>query len=85
VNDFDSHQIAEHIARLRPAPRAWVQAAQELPAARRAVETLVARAQQSETERLAIVRNLEESLHAEGVEPRSNLVRELRNLLAGDA
>jgi hypothetical protein len=49
------------------------------------VETLVARAQESETERAAIVRNLEESLHAEGVEPRSELVRELRDLLAGDA
>jgi hypothetical protein len=84
VTDFDSHQIAEQIARLRPAPRGWVEAAQQLPAARRAVETLVARAQQSETERLAIVRNLEESLHAEGVEPRSDLVRELRDLLADD-
>jgi hypothetical protein len=58
MTDFDSHQIAEHIALLRPAPRGWVQAAQQLPAARRAVETLVARAQQSETERMAIVRNL---------------------------
>jgi hypothetical protein len=84
VTDFDSHELAEHIARLRPAPLGWVQAAQQLPAARRAVETLVARAQQSETERAAIVRNLEESLHAEGVEPRSDLVRELRDLLADD-
>jgi hypothetical protein len=84
VTDLDSQQIAEHIARLRPAPRGWVQAAQELPAARRAVETLVARAQQSEEERAAIVRNLEESLHAQGVEPRSYLVRELRDLLADD-
>jgi hypothetical protein len=84
VTDFDSHQIAEHIALLRPAPRGWVEAAQQLPAARRAVETLVARAQQSETDRAEIVRNLEESLHAEGVEPRSELVRELRDLLADD-
>jgi hypothetical protein len=84
VTDFDSYQIAEQIALLRPAPRGWVQAAQQLPAARRAVETLVARAQKSEAERAAIVRNLEESLHAEGVEPRSELVRELRDLLADD-
>jgi hypothetical protein len=84
VTDFDSHQIAEHIARLRPAPRGWVQAAQELPAASRAVDTLVARAQLSEEERAAIVRNLEESLHSEGVEPRSDLVRELRDRLADD-
>jgi hypothetical protein len=84
VTDFDSHQIAEHIALLRPAPRGWVQAAQQLPAARRALVTLVARAQQSETERAAIVRDLEESLHAEGVEPRSKLVCELRDLLADD-
>jgi hypothetical protein len=84
VTDLDNHQIAEHIALLRPAPRGWVQAAQQLPAARRALETLVARAQQSEAERAAILRNLEESLHAEGVEPRHELVRELRDLLADD-
>lgn len=85
MTDFDSHQIAKHIAKLPPAPRGWVQAAQELPAARRAVDTLVARAQRSEEERAGIVRNLEESLHAEGVEPRSDLVRELRDRLADDA
>jgi hypothetical protein len=48
------------------------------------VDTLVARAQRSEVERAAIVRNLEESLHAEGVEPRTDLVRELRDRLADD-
>lgn len=58
-------RLAELLGTLPPAPAAWVQAAQELPAGRRELDALVARAKTDEAFRRALVADLE-SLEREG-------------------
>jgi hypothetical protein len=55
-----------------------VRAAQELPAARRELETIVARAEADAEFRRALIADLESALRAEGVEPTRPLLEELR-------
>ena len=66
---------------LPPAPGAWVRAAQELPAARRGIDELVARAEADAAFRASVLADLESALQAEGVEPQPRAVDELRRLL----
>jgi hypothetical protein len=82
--DLDEQQIAELIALLPPAPEAWVKAAQALPAAREAIDSLVARAQADRLERERVLADLEGSLRREGVDPDRAIVHQLRARL-GDA
>ena len=78
MSDMDEQQLAELIAALPPAPEAWVKAAQALPAARRAIDSLVQRAQEDRMARELILADLEDSLRGEGIEPGRSLVHELR-------
>jgi hypothetical protein len=77
----DERRIAQLLRLLPPAPRGWVQAAQELPAARAAIDELVARAGADAAERRRILADLEAQLAAEGVEPAPAALRALRLLL----
>jgi hypothetical protein len=79
---YDEERLAEVLRRLPAPPEAWVRAAQELPTARAALDTLVARAESDAAERARIVADLEAALAAEGVEPTSPLVSELRERLS---
>jgi hypothetical protein len=76
--DLDEQQLADLIAALPPAPEGWVKAAQGLPAAREAIDTLVERAQSDGRARERILADLEASLREEGVEPVRLVVHELR-------
>lgn len=67
---------------LRPAPTAWVEAAQELPAARTALDEIVARAEADLAFRAALVSDLEAALEQAGYEPGPRLVEGLRAYLA---
>jgi hypothetical protein len=60
-----------------------MQAAQELPALRRTVEELVARAESDAAYRARLVADLEKALEAEGVEPTPRVLHELRRRLQG--
>lgn len=62
----DTERLAELLGALPPAPAAWVQAAKELPSARRELDALVARAEADEAFRKALVADLESALAAEG-------------------
>jgi hypothetical protein len=84
MSRYDHEQLARLIGMLSPAPQGWVQAAQELPAARRGLDQLVARAQADADFRATVVADLERALQAEGVEPKPRVVEELRRLLADD-
>jgi hypothetical protein len=66
---------------LRPAPQGWVEAAQELPGARRALDEIVARAESDLEFRSALVADLEASLEQAGVEPDRRALAELRRRL----
>jgi len=79
---YDEERLAEVLRRLPAPPEAWVRAAQELPTARAALDTLVARAESDAAERARIVADLEAALAAEGIEPTSPLVSELRERLS---
>lgn len=63
---------------LRPAPRGWVEAAQELPGARRTFDEIVSRAEADIAFRAALVDDLEQALAAEGYEPDRRLLDEIR-------
>jgi hypothetical protein len=76
--NLDESEIARLIAAIPPAPEAWVEAAQRLPAARAALDSLVARAESSVRKREAIIRDLEAALRAEGIAPSPALTAELR-------
>jgi hypothetical protein len=78
---YDEERLAEILRRLPAPPEAWVRAAQELPTARAALDGLVARAEADAAERERIVADLEAALVAEGIEPSSPLLAELRERL----
>ena len=66
------------------APVGWVAAAQELPAARRAMDEIVARAEADAAFQAALVADLEVALEREGYEPSRPLLDELRKRYAAD-
>ena len=82
MNTYDEEQLARLIGMLPPAPEGWVRAAQELPAARRGLDQLVARAEADDAFRASVLADLETALQSEGVEPEPRVVDELRRLLA---
>jgi hypothetical protein len=79
---YDEERLAELLRLLPAPPEAWVRAAQELPTARATLDSLVARAEADAAERERIVADLEAALAAEGVEPTSPLLAELRERLS---
>ena len=74
----DEERLGVLLRILRPAPRGWVEAAQELPAARRALDEIVSRAEADLAFRAALVDDLEQALAAEGYEPDRRLLNEIR-------
>jgi hypothetical protein len=82
MSAYDEEQLARLIGMLPPAPEAWVRAAQELPATRRGLDELVARAEKDAAVRAQVLADLESALQAEGVEAQPRVVDELRRLLA---
>jgi hypothetical protein len=79
---YDEERLGELLRILPPAPEGWVKAAQELPTARAALDDLAARAEADAELRSRILNDLEAALAAEGVEPSSALLAELRTRLS---
>ena len=82
MNAYDIDRLSRLIGMLPPAPADWVQAAQELPRARRELDTIVARAEADKAFREGLVADLESGLRAEGIEPTRPLLEELRRRVA---
>ena len=83
----DEERLGELLGLLRPAPTGWVQAAQELPAARTrlnepGLDVIVERARADDEYRAAALADLETALAAAGHEPTEALVEALRACLA---
>ena len=74
----DEERLGVLLRILRPAPLGWVQAAQELPTARRTLDEIVSRAEADLAFRAALVDDLEQALAAEGYEPDRRLLNEIR-------
>ncbi len=81
---YDEETLGKLLRRLPPAPGGWVRAAQELPAARAALDDLVARAEADAELRARILADLEAALAGEGLEPAPRVVDELRNRLGAE-
>ena len=80
----DEERIGTLLRVLRPAPEGWVRAAQELPAARRSLDEIVARAEADLEFRQALIADLESTLALEGFEPDRTALDELRRRLGRD-
>jgi hypothetical protein len=81
MTTFDEERLAELLRALPPAPQAWVEAAQELPFARRRMDDIVTRAVADAEFRQALIVDLEAALAREGYEPESLPLEELRRRL----
>lgn len=74
----DEERLGLLLRLLRPAPPGWVQAAQELPDARRTMDEIVARAEADAEFQVALVADLEAALAREGYEHPGPFAEELR-------
>jgi hypothetical protein len=84
MSAHDEERIANLLRLLRPAPEAWVRAAQELPLALRGLDDIVERARADERFRRALIADLEAGLAAEGFEPDPQVVDALRRRINTD-
>jgi hypothetical protein len=76
---FDEELLGELLRRLPPVPQGWVEAAQELPRARRVLDDIVTRAEADLEYRRAVLADLEAALAEAGLQaPTSTLAAELR-------
>ena len=82
--EYGEERLARLIRRLPPAPEGWVAAAQELPAARRGLDEIVARAEADLRFREALIADLEAALSQAGYEPDPPLVEALRRRFSSD-
>jgi hypothetical protein len=78
VSAFDIEQLSRLVAALPPAPGGWVAAAQELPAARRGLDDLLAQAESDAALRERLVADLESALAASGIRPTARILEEAR-------
>jgi hypothetical protein len=74
-------RIAELLRALPEPPVGWVEAAKQLPDARKGLETLIERIERDERFRELVAADLEAMLLAEGVEPTPVVVAHLRRRL----
>jgi hypothetical protein len=78
---YDEERLAELLSLLPPAPAGWVQAAQELPAARLGIDGIVERARIDAEFRVLLVADLEAAIAAAGYEPTDELIEAVRACL----
>jgi hypothetical protein len=77
----DIEQLGRLLAALPPVPPGWVSAAQHLPAVRRELDDLIARAEADGTLRARLLADLEATLSAAGIEPTRRIVADVRDRL----
>jgi hypothetical protein len=81
TSGYDEEHLGELLGQLPPAPAGWVQAAQELPAARLGLDAIVERARVDAEFRVLLVADLEAALAAAGYEPTDELIDAVRACL----
>ena len=83
TDDTTIERLARLLRALPPAPRGWVEAAQELPLATRELDEIVARAEADAEFRAALVSDLEVALDQAGFHVEQRLTEVLRRRLSG--
>ena len=81
IGSNDEERLGVLLRVLRPTPTGWVLAAQELPAARRTLDDLVARAETDRAFRAALLADLEQARADAGVAPDRRTLDEIRERL----
>jgi len=81
MSGYDEERIAGLLRALPAVPFGWERAAQELPAARGAVDDLVARAEADVAFRERLLADLEAAVASAGYDPSPGLIRQLRLIL----
>jgi hypothetical protein len=81
TSGYDEERLGELLGQLPPAPAGWVQAAQELPAARLGLDAIVERARADAEFRVLLVGDLEAALASAGYEPTDELIDAVRACL----
>ena len=76
--DHDEEAIAALLSELREPPRAWIEAAKELPRARLQIAGIVERAETDVEFRDQVLADLERALMDEGHEPAPHLLAALK-------
>jgi hypothetical protein len=84
MSGYDEERIAELLRLLPAVPEGLVQAAQELPRARAAIDEIVARAEADATFRAKLVADLESALEAEGYPATPSVAALLRARLGAE-
>jgi hypothetical protein len=79
---YDEERLGELLGALAPAPAGWMQAAQELPEARRQLDEIVELARSDAAFRVRLMADLESALASAGYEPRPALSEALRARLS---
>jgi hypothetical protein len=79
---YDEEILSELLRTLPTPPRAWVQAAQEIPLARRGLDDIVERARADRAFRDALIADLERALESAGFESDPALAEAVRNRLS---
>ena len=82
MSQFREERLAGLLRLLRPAPRGWVEAAQELPFVRPGLDRIVARAEADARFRELLLADLEAAFAQEGVEPSPQVVDAVRRRLS---
>jgi hypothetical protein len=75
---LDEEALAGLLGELREPPRHWIEAAQQLPEARRSLDEIVARAEADAAFRERVLADLEQALRETGRDPAPELVASLR-------
>lgn len=68
MQNYDEETLANLLRTLPAPPQAWVQAAQEIPLARRGLDDIVERARADQAFREALIADLEQALEVAGFE-----------------
>ena len=82
MRDYDEEILADSLRALPAPPHAWVQAAQEIPLARRGLDDIVDRARADQAFRDALIADLERALDGAGYEPDPALAEAVRARLS---
>lgn len=81
---FDEERIARLLSLLQPPPQGWTEAAQKLPLARAAIDSIVAHAEADAAFRARLATDLETAVREAGFEATPSVLASLRLRLGGD-
>jgi hypothetical protein len=82
MKNYDEENLSKLLRTLPTPPRAWVQAAQEIPLARRGLDDIIERARADQAFRDALIADLERALESAGFESDPALAEAVRNRLS---